>query len=360
MNNLINWSYIAGLIDSDGSIQCFLDEQQLKYTVKITSKSNANTLRDVDAFLRGEDFTTGDTDQNNEDRAPSARVQGNEQVVRLLKKIKEEVSCFNENKSNYKCPLLGQKLRNMDLILAVPDQSVLTPAQKIDFKKTFHKGNYEQADIYTSSTIPRYEYEKSFGLELNSSIGSLEDVIKPIDSKYSEHAKELDSFIKMKGRGTLNADYVVGLFDGDGGFNLSFARRREDRLVDVQCDLNLTVPRSDADTLYALVKHFGITSRTIARVGASRNSVQLKIRSAESLAIVIAFFDKHPLLGDYKSKCFALLKETVEKEKAKYFSKKTIKRQEFKDFINGKDALTNLRGSDRKKLFKFIDEHYKL
>jgi hypothetical protein len=346
--NKINWSYISGLLESDGSITCFLEKKQLKYIVKISSTKNTNSLNDVILFLEEQGIKAGFTDQRAAQRGTSIRIQGNNQVVTFLTELTQQVSCLEG--STYKCPLLGVKLRNLLLILAVPNQAQLTDAQKIDFKKTFQKENYEQSDLELSSTITRDGYEQRFNLVLNASRDSFKQSIKKIDATYSEHVAKVKAF-----KGQLNAGYVVGLFDGDGGFNVGFSKSPRDRRVDVTCEVNLTLAIADSFILDPIVEHFNIETPTFEK---SAGAVQMKIRKQDSVQTVLDFFDVYPLLGDYKYEGFVLLKDTLAKKKAGYFNKDRITATEFKQFMKSKFAYSNLRGMTYDGLYEFVDANY--
>lgn len=357
MKTNLNWSYIAGLIESDGSIQCFIDKQtsNLKYIVKITSKTNTNTLKNVTNFLKEngitatEEITDDETiDDETSNRAPSIRIQGNDQVVLFLTKLIEN-SKFT---ADSKYPLLGVKLRNLLLILNLPNQSTLTTVQKIDIKKTFHKENYEQEDIDKGPSYSRNKYENNNNLKNNSSKNAAKQLIKKVDSLYNEHLKEIKSF-----SGKLNNDYVVGLFDGDGGFNISFSLKKTDGIVEIVNEINLTLPLSDVHIFAMLLTHFGLGLNEVS-IQKKSTSEQLKIRKQTSVQIMIDFFNKYPLLGDHKSKGLELIKEVVSKKQNKFFQKNKVDLEEFKILVQ---KIYNFSNNGRKpiqEIFEFIDTYY--
>lgn len=350
----MSWAYIAGLIESDGSIECFIDSQNqnLKYVVKITSKKNTNILAEIKSFLQNENIYMGSTDQDNADRAPSERIQGNTQVVEFLKKLKQNVVCLENHGDNPVSPLLGVKYRNLCLILAIESLNrELTIQEKIDVKKAFHKQNYEQKDIVSStSTIPRIEFEKRFGLEPNSSLGAAKQWIQKVDAHYAQHVKHIQEFC-----GKLNADYLVGLYDGDGGFNISFSDKPKNKIIEIQCDVNLTLPTSDIHIFDVVRTHFELAKFTIQ---AKENSFQLKVRTLADVKKIVFFFNDHPLLGDYKSKSFALLKETLDKKKNFFFRKGDANPAAFKEFVQKIYDHSNLTRTDIQKVFGYIDLYY--
>ena len=347
------WSYLAGLIESDGAIQCFFDKNRdnLNYVVKITSKKNTNSLGDIQAFLKDEGIVSGVTDVGDEGRAPSLRIQGNEQVVRFLKKLKQNVITLENEDDNYLCPLLGVKFRNLCLILAAHEVNPsLTTEQKIDLKKTFHKENYQQQDILGTG-LSRSEFEKRYGLEKNASVGALKELVEKVDAVYELHLNVLKRFC-----GKLNPDYVVGLYDGDGGFNVSFSQNKKDEILDIQCDINLTLPTSDQHILDVVRTHFELSRITIQK---NVNSREMKIRTQQGLKTVIAFFDKYPLQGDYKATSLALVKETLDKKRQGFFRKGSADLNEFKAFVQKVYDHSNLGRTNIKTIFQFIDNFYK-
>jgi len=350
----MNWAYLAGFIESDGAIECFIDREnrQLKYVVKFTSEKNTNTLAEVELFLKTQGFSSGRTDQKAKNRAPSVRIQGNDKVVKFLKKLKQHVVCLENHGDNPKSPLLGVKYRNLCLILAVEELNrELTIQEKIDFKKTFHKENYDQPDItIPQTTIPRMGYEKDFNLDINSSFGAAKQWIAKVDEHYAQHVKHVKEFC-----GKLNADYLVGLFDGDGGFNISFSPKAKDEIVEIQCEVNLTLPTKDSFIFDVVKTHFEIPR---VKIQSQQHSKQMKIRAQIDVKKILFFFDQHPLLGNYKSESLALVKETLNKKKNSFFTKGKVQVTEFKNFVKKVYDHSDLLRKDIQTVFNAIDMFY--
>ncbi len=306
----INWTYIGGLLESDGTFYCGMSKEgsYLKPEIRIASKTNTNTLQDVKDFLikEGIDCTIDkvpledetDIDCKKSDRAPNLRVQGKVQCSSFCKKIRENGVIMEHN--NYKCSLLGNKQRDLMLMEEVCKSDSLSLAEKLDLKKTFHKIDYSENDFIGKKTIIREDFEKRLGINSGSSLNAAKELILGIDSKYQEHVIKVIDF-----GGKINGSYVAGLFDGDGGFNITTSVKEKEKIIAYTVDINLSLPKKDSHIFKVIQQTFDIDPVTLQ---IKKNSIQMKIRREDLVKKVLSYFDKYPILGDHKIEEINLIK----------------------------------------------------
>jgi hypothetical protein len=357
MTTKITWPYISGLLESDGSLRCDIDSESgnLKPVIKISSKTNKNTLQDVKEFLDQEGINcTVEGKQppklNPSGRAPSLIVQGKLNCSNFSAKLIEFGVCMKH--SGYKCSLLGNKQRNLMLLEEVCKSNALSKQEKLDLFKTFHKSNYDDND--TLSGTPRNVLEKTLKIEPNSSVKAAESLIREVDSKFQLHLAKVDSL-----NGKLTGAYVAGLYDGDGGFNITISVKKADKILEFTIDINLTLPAIDKLIFKAIQMTFEISDATLQKLG---NCYQLKIRKAASVKKVISFFEDFPVLGDHKIQEIHLLKQLICLKEANALKKGQADIQAMKKLITDiYDLSCVMKGKERTPidtLLEKVDEFY--
>jgi hypothetical protein len=357
----INWSYISGLLESDGTFLCFMDTKgvYLKPEIRISSKTNTNTLKDVEAFLikEGVHCTVEEVSVENEtstkaQRAPSLRVQGKDQCSRFSKKLREQGVCLASN--DYKCSLLGNKQRDLMLMEEVFKSDPLSPQEKLDLKKSFHKKDYFEKDFISKFITLREGFEQQLRIKTGSSVNAAKELILKVDSRFQEHLEKVNNFNEK-----LNGSYVAGLFDGDGGFNITFSIKEKERIITFNVDINLSLPEKDFPIFKGVKQTLDIDSVSLPK---QKNSRQMKIRRAGLVKKVLNYFDEHPILGDHKIKEINNIKLLCSLKEAGLLTKGTADIEAIKLLIRRVDELSKtMKGPERTPLdvlLAKVDEFY--
>jgi hypothetical protein len=113
----------------------------------------------------------------------------------------------------------------------------------------------------------------------------------------------------------LNADYIVGLTDGEGSFavHLNFSKRRSAK---VEARFCLKLKAVDKPLLEEIANFFGCGKIYIQRDRRANHSLcyRFEVYNREELnKIIIPFFKKHPLRSPSKKLDFLLFSQIMEK-----------------------------------------------
>jgi hypothetical protein len=189
-----NWSHVIGLIETDGSLQVSLsgDNANIKPTVKISQKTNQNVLSLVQEFLASQGINaTVDPGQNEYKggRADSLRIQGKNQVAKLLDLLEQQAPLEVNGK---KVLFASSKLRDFLILKEFCNNSNLNGAEKIDLVKSLRKTSQVEPDITMSSMKTRSQYEIEFGLPENASVNAAASILDKIDKAYTEAVANLE------------------------------------------------------------------------------------------------------------------------------------------------------------------------
>ena len=208
-----SWSYIAGLIETDGTFSLRLDKNGYFLATVAIPQKNTDLLASCQLFCQKHQLNAlFDFPKKKTARAPSIRIRGPLQVLKLLN--------FLQKKANsYEKPFCSQKYRDfLVMIYTLKHRSTLNPEQKIDLLMSLHKVHQNQPDLLQySSKKTRQQHEFDWGIKKkNQSCGAAYDILKKIDAVYQRHCKtDLSVLANM-----FKEDWYWGLIDGDGYFGL--------------------------------------------------------------------------------------------------------------------------------------------
>ena len=177
MRPINSWAYIAGLIETDGSLGLRLSKNGYFFaTVSITQK-NKELLESCQLFFKKHQLNALFDYPKKKARAPSIRIRGPLQVLRLL--------TFLQKKTNsYEKPFCSQKYRDfLVMVYTLKHRAALSPEQKIDLLMTLHKVNQNQPDLLQySSKKTRQQHELDWSMKKNQSLGTAYDILEKIDA----------------------------------------------------------------------------------------------------------------------------------------------------------------------------------
>ena len=111
----------------------------------------------------------------------------------------------------------------------------------------------------------------------------------------------------------LNHNYVVGLVDGEGSFNVRVNRKR--RRAKVELKFSLKLRHQDREVLDALQNFFGCGNVYIQRDARKNHSLCYRFEVQNKKDImqrIIPFFDKHSPQIQSRKKDFELFKQIAE------------------------------------------------
>lgn len=157
----IDINYIAGMIETDGTLQLnlALTGFTIKPEIRIAATSNTNVLPAIEAFLTSNGISSS-IDLGRGVRADSLRIQSRNNVKSFIKLLKTATITNVLGAETF----IGVKLRSLMIMeLALDDTKAFSKAQILDLKKTLHKTNYAEPDILLSYSTPREEREVQMG-----------------------------------------------------------------------------------------------------------------------------------------------------------------------------------------------------
>lgn len=144
------WYYIAGLLDTDGSIQINYSAKQWHYEVRFSSKTNTNIIPLLGDIFNANEIGYRVVNDKDNIRATDIRIGGRYQI----EKFGEGGPLFNLLK-NKGCLPIGIKYRDYLILQKVMNNPKLTAAQLLDLKKSLHKDNLFDPDLEGSGIKPR-------------------------------------------------------------------------------------------------------------------------------------------------------------------------------------------------------------
>jgi hypothetical protein len=306
----VNWKFLIGLIETDGSFQLNLSagSANIKPVVKISQKTNKNVLGLLQNFLALQGINSTVDPGGKTGRADSLRIQGKNQVTKLLALLEQEAP-FKVNGK----PVLFASAKQRDFLILKEccNNSNLSVAEKIDLLKSQRKTSQVEADIILTSMKTRRQYEEEYGLPANASVNAAASILNKIDKAYKE---AVDNFEKGMASKTLvvPGDYLTGLIDGDGGYYVTYqfqepTPRYNKRNIAWQGNLTLTMETNALLTLKVFMYAFGI-STTIEQAKA-KTSYQIKVRKQGDIRVIMKHHEQYPLIGDYRQVQLDLVKK---------------------------------------------------
>jgi hypothetical protein len=300
-NTNITVEWVVGQLETDGNFSLNIDRSNgnLKPIIKLASTSNTNTL-DLFADWVCSIGINPKFESGKQVRACSVKVEGKNQVLRLLKVLRQSSISFT-----------GGKFRDA-LLVEIALKKTLTPAQKIGLKKSLHKANRHEVDLKTSTqTVSRQEYERRMGIQIGSSVTESEAILRCIDILSRIHSKCL---LDQCAANTLSVppDYIKGVVDGDGSISV-ITQVRDER---IHWGLNFSVALDANSAVTAeILKYCFKSNVTITQVESRKNpgqitSLNLAFRNEKDIDSVLNYFNVHGRpLGDLRNKEFDLAYE---------------------------------------------------
>lgn len=138
-------------------------------------------------------------------------------------------------------------------------------------------------------------------------------------NKYVENSTQIPAF-------TLNPLFVTGFTDAEGSFMISFSKSSESRHgFRIRAIFQIELHEKDLELLKAIQAFF----QGIGSIVSTKSGVALKVRSLDDLKVILAHFDKYPLITK-KQADFELFKSVVKKLSLK----EHLKLQGFKEIVN--------------------------
>ena len=213
MTNKINWSYISGLIETDGDFYISLSKQgNFLCEIRINQK-DIHFLKECQTFLSLFKVYSTIYKQNTElsNRASQLRIRAPKQVLNLCNLLQKYC----------KIPFCSQKVRDFFIIKkCLKNNKNLSLAEKIDLIMSMHKTNANQNDLLKySKKILRKDHEKRLGLKKDQSKNAAIKLLQKIDLDYENHKKYINKSL-IKNHKIFDDMWFVGLLDGDGYFGL--------------------------------------------------------------------------------------------------------------------------------------------
>lgn len=143
-------------------------------------------------------------------------------------------------------------------------------------------------------------------------------------------------------RSALNPQFITGLVNAEGCFTLGFFKSDKYKLdYQIQAIFKITLHKKDLDLLSHVKDYFGIGK--ITRHG--NTTLQYTVKSLKDLDIILAHFDKYPLLSQ-KWSDYILFKDAISLIK----SKQHLNKEGFVKVLSIKASM-NLGLSDELKLY---------
>lgn len=153
-----SWSYIAGLIETDGSLGLRLDSNGRFFATFSITQQNKTLLFHCQTFFKKYKLRAllDDWSKKEETRAPSIRIQGPIQTLKFF-------SLLEKNVNRKGVPFCSQKYRDFLVMnYALTYRTSLSLEQKIDLLMTLHKTHQSEPDLlkYTSKkTREQHEFD---------------------------------------------------------------------------------------------------------------------------------------------------------------------------------------------------------
>lgn len=210
---MITWSYICGLIETDGCFVITLSPQKgFHFYVTIPQRSVTGLLPKCQAFFKtnGIGSTIDESKKPNLSRIPALRIFGPVNCLRLCHLLD----------TNVEMPFCSQKLRDFLIFkTTLQNRADLKEDVRLDMLMNLRKTSQQSLDITKSFKISRSEHEKRMGILPNQSFGAGALFLDQIDLDYSKHQQIVGECISNKSSPFLDYWYI-GLIDGDGYFAL--------------------------------------------------------------------------------------------------------------------------------------------
>lgn len=140
----LSWSYVAGLIETDGSLGLYLAKDgSFLVTIFISSQTKHTGLLELlEAFFHSVDILARIQKQSSTEkttRAPKIRIRGPRNVLKFILLMEKNTQTI---------PFCSQKLRDFFIIKqALLNRKLLSPAEKIDLLMSLHKTHQNEVDI---------------------------------------------------------------------------------------------------------------------------------------------------------------------------------------------------------------------
>lgn len=275
--------WLKGFFESDGCFSASFSGKYLKPVVKFSQKSNSNLLELIQLFLADYGISSQiEIPKGNTNRAPSLRIQGRNKVIKFLDLI-------TANDPN---PFLGKTQRQLFVFMELLKNRDLT----VDEQKQL------------------LEFNRSD--ETNLSIGENDcNCVKKVKNLYKEHKQLLLERMNTSSQigSFLHDDFVSGLIDGDGSYNVTFGWKKTKsnnyRIEWGQSFLLCTDEGSNL-TLESFLCHLGF--KGMIRSSQKQRAISLTITKLESIRSLISLHARSPLLGNYTNARFQLLLEYLD------------------------------------------------
>jgi hypothetical protein len=297
-NKVINkkqiWYYIAGLLETDGSIQINYSTMQWHYEVKFSSKTNTNIIGLLAEIFDSYGVGYRIVRDKQGLRATDIRIGGRHQIEKLFNLLKTKG-----------CLPMGVKYRDYLILQQLFHNPGLNTAQRLDLKKSLHKINMFEPDLVASNIKDRSYWEEKLNIVKDSSILAAKDVLASIDCQYTEHISKIALSIKTN-QLVIEPAYITGLLEGDGSFNITFAFKESKtgrRFVEWQGNANFTAEAKST----VLIDVFLYAIKSTAAATKHRGAYQVKIRNKKDMDSLINCIESFPIIGDYKKQCFDLV-----------------------------------------------------
>ncbi len=308
----VTWSYLIGLIETDGSFQFTLSagSANIKPMVKISQKTNKNLLSLTRDFLdsQGINASVDRGEKKKGGRADSLRIQGKNQVAKLLALLEQQAPLEVNGKTAL---FASAKLRDFLILKECCNNSNLNVAEKIDLLKSLRKTSRVETDINLSSMKTRSQYEEEFGLPANASVNAALSILDKIDKAYTETVANLEEGMASQTL-VVTGNYLAGLIDGDGGYYVTYqfqkpTRSYNKRNIAWQGNLTLTMETNGFLTIKVFMYAYSI--RTAIVQAKANTSYQIKVRKQDDMRVIMKHHEQYPLIGEYRQVQLDLIKK---------------------------------------------------